>query len=270
MEKEILTVALLGDIVGRPGRRLLRSILPRFIQEKEIDFVVANGENSSGGVGIKKNAMVDLHESGVDVITSGNHIWNKKEAVPLLNAEGTKLVRPANYPQHLPGKGSVLVEKHGVKVGVVNLQGRVFMDPIDSPFSAVDREIETLRSEGAQIILVDFHAEATAEKEAMGFHLLGKASLLVGTHTHVQTSDERIYPEGLGYMTDLGRCGSFFSVLGVKHGDSLRGFLTSIPQRYTPAREDLAMEGLVAKIDVQTGKVIELERFRKFMEDRDV
>ncbi len=256
---------MLGDVIGRPGRKMIRTALPSYRERKRIAFVVANGENLSGCCGVKKDALDDLFSGGVDVVTTGNHVWHRHEVRNLLTTE-PRLLRPANYPDRLPGKGrgSYVVGK--TIVGVMNLQGRTFMDPIDSPFDAADREISLLREEGARIILVDFHAEATAEKEAMAFHLDDRVSFLAGTHTHVQTSDEKIFPGGMGYITDLGRCGSFFSVLGVDHHASLEGFLTCTAKNFTPADHSLMLEGIIAEIDPESGKTLRIERIREPME----
>lgn len=263
-----LRVLMLGDLIGRPGRKMLLRTLPAFRERHGVACVVANGENASGGMGIQRGALDDLFSAGVDVVTSGNHVWHRKEVYGLL-AEEPRLLRPANYPARLPGLGRVVVEKAGVKIGVVNLLGRVFMDPMDDPFTAADREIAALRGSGAQVILVDFHAEATAEKEAFAFYLDGRAALLAGTHTHVQTSDEKILPDGLGYITDLGRCGSFLSVLGVEPKASIEGFLTGIPQNFTPAKSTLMMEGVLADIDPATGRTVRIERIRQQAEAYD-
>jgi metallophosphoesterase (TIGR00282 family) len=261
-----IKILMLGDVVGRPGRQIVKKLLPKFKINNNIDFVVANGENSSGGFGIKQNSFNSLKASGVDVVTSGNHIWNKKEVFEILNSDST-LIRPANYPKTLAGKGSVLFQlKNGIKIGVINILGRVFMPPVDSPFVVVEKEINLLNKK-ADIIIVDFHAEATSEKEAMGFFLRNKVSLLVGTHTHIQTNDAKIFPEGLGYITDLGRCGSFFSTLGMKYDASLKGFLTYVPHSLSPEKKDLAMEGILATINVETKKTVEIKNIRLFAED---
>ncbi len=263
-----LRILMLGDVIGRPGRKMLRVMLPGFRDRHGIHLTVANGENSSGGMGIQRDAMDDLFAAGVDVITTGNHVWHRRTVGDLLKSE-PRLLRPANYPARLPGNGRVTVEKSGVKVGIVNLLGRVFMDPMDNPFEVVERELAALKEAGAQVILVDFHAEATAEKEAMAFHLNGRVSLLAGTHTHVQTSDEKIFPDGMGYITDLGRCGSFFSVLGVEYPASLEGFLTCTGKKFTPAKDSLMMEGVIADIDPATGRAVRIERIRQQAEAQD-
>lgn len=256
---------MLGDLIGRPGRKVIRENLPGFIKEKNIDLVIANGENASGGAGLIESAARDLFESGINVITSGNHIWNKKEIFSFL-PKYSNILRPANYPGTLAGKGSFLFEskEKNVKVGIINLLGRVFMSPIDSPLNAALVEIEKLKCQGAEIIVVDFHAEATAEKEALAIYLSDKVELFAGTHTHVQTSDEKIINGRTGYITDLGRCGSFYSVIGFNEEDSIKNMLTSIPQSFVPAKNDLTIEGVIADFDIRDRKCISIERFRKF------
>ena len=258
-------ILMLGDLIGRPGRKIIRENLRNIIKEDDIDFTIANGENASGGSGLIESAAKDLFESGINVITSGNHIWNKKEIFSFL-PNYSNILRPANYSAALPGKGSVIFEhsEKKVKVGVINLLGRVFMGPIDSPLKAALLEIEKLRNDGADIIVVDFHAEATAEKEALGIYLSDKVELFAGTHTHVQTSDEKIINHRTGYITDLGKCGSFQSVIGFDHEDSIRNLLTDIPQSYVPSKNDMAIEGIVADLDTEKRKCLSIRRFRKF------
>lgn len=258
-------ILMLGDIIGRPGRRVVRDKLPGIIKEKDIDMVVANGENGSGGLGLLEAAARELFDLGIDVITSGNHIWNKKDINAFLES-CPNILRPANYPAGAPGKGSVVFEHKGkgIKVGVLNLIGRTFMSPVDNPFEKAVPEIESLRNGGADIIVVDFHAETTAEKEALGIYLAEKAELVAGTHTHVQTSDEKIILGRCGYITDLGRCGSFNSVLGFNPKESIRGFLTSLPQSFVPAKNDTVIEGIIADFDIDNRKCVSVERLRAF------
>lgn len=262
----ILNILMLGDLIGRPGRKVIKELLPDFVQKNDIDFVAANGENVSGGAGLLESAAKELFNCGVDVITSGNHIWNKKEIYSYIN-NYSQIIRPANYPEGVAGKGSCLfdLKKTGTKIGAVNLLGQVFMSSIDSPFRAAENEILKLRKAGADIVIVDFHAEATAEKEAMGIFLSDKVELVAGTHTHVQTSDARIINERTGYITDLGRCGSFNSVIGFRDKESLKGFLTDVPQSFQPAKNDLAMEGVIAKVDVEKQKCLEIKTIREFL-----
>ncbi len=261
-----IKILMLGDLIGRPGRRVVKELLPEFIKKNDIDVVIANGENVSGGAGLLESGAKELFSSGVDVITSGNHIWNKKEIYSFIG-KYPQIIRPANYPENVPGKGSFLFlhEKSGKNIGVVNILGQVFMSPINSPFEIVEKEISKLRDKGADIVAVDFHAEATAEKEAMGIFLSDKVELVGGTHTHVQTSDARIINCRAGYITDLGRCGSYSSVIGFREKESLQGFLTGIPQGFQPAKKDLVMEGVLAKIDPDESKCVSIRTVREFM-----
>ncbi len=261
----ILKVLMLGDMIGRPGRKVLKNNLKSIIGETEADFVVANGENASGGAGLLEPAAKELFEAGVDVITSGNHIWNKKDITRFISGY-PNILRPANYPEMLPGHGGgvFLCKNKNIKVGVINILGRTFMSPIDSPFVAVDKEISVLRDKGAEIIVVDFHAEATAEKEGMGFYLKDKVELLAGTHTHVQTSDEKILEGKMGYITDLGRCGSYNSVIGFNENESLKGLLTSVNHKFEPSKSDPVIEGIIAEIDVASKRCLKINRLRKF------
>ena len=256
-------ILALGDIVGRHARNAVKDRLPEIIKNYKADFVIVNGENTSGGAGLLEKHATLLHSCGVDVITSGNHIWNKPEIYSFIN--GTPYVlRPANYPDDLPGRGSAVFthEKTGIKVGVLNLLGTVFMPPIDNPFKKALTEIERMRADGADIIVLDFHAEATAEKEAFGIYLSDKIELFFGTHTHVQTSDEKIINERTGYITDLGRCGSFFSVLGFNEKESITGYLTNVPQHFVPAKNDIKIEGIVADFELNPVRCVAIERIR--------
>jgi len=259
-------ILMLGDIIGRPGRHVVRDILLAFIKESMVDMVVANGENASGGAGLLEVSAQDLFKSGIDVITSGNHIWDKKEIYSFIDRY-PQIIRPANYPETVAGKGSFVFEhaQSRLKIGVVNILGQVFMPPIDSPFTAVEREIALVRSRGADIVVVDFHAEATAEKEAMGIFLSDKAELVVGTHTHVQTSDAKIIKGKTGYITDLGRCGSFTSVIGFREKESLKVFFTNIPHGFKPAKLNLVIEGVVADIDVENKACNFIQAIRKYL-----
>ena len=251
-------VLFLGDIIGRPGRKALKKHLFSLVQKHSPAMVIANGENAAGGVGITEEVGQELLAQ-VDVLTSGNHIWDKKEAVDYLQKE-PKLLRPANYPALNPGKGTYLFEASaGHKVGVLNLQGRVFMEPIDCPFRVADEELEKLRAL-TQVVIVDFHAEATSEKQAMGWYLDGRVSAVVGTHTHVPTADERILPEGTAFITDVGMVGGYNSVIGMRRDQALRRFLTSRPQRFEPAKEGIFFSAVFIEVDSQTGKAISIKR----------
>ncbi len=260
---DIINILMLGDVVGRPGRKALIEVLPSILKKEKIVFTVANGENSSGGKALIKSSAEDLFKAGVNVITSGNHVWSKSETYKLL-AENGNILRPHNYPSHLPGSGKcIFTLNNDIKIGVINLQGRVYMPPIDSPFTSADTVLKEFDEEGVVVKVVDFHAEATSEKEALGFYLDGRVSVLAGTHTHVQTSDEKIYDKGMAYITDLGRCGSFNSVLGMNEESSIRHFLTSIPQPYAPKKGEITIEGLIASVDVSTGKALSVKRIRE-------
>jgi 2',3'-cyclic-nucleotide 2'-phosphodiesterase len=260
-----VNILMLGDIIGRPGRKIIKAHLAELIKETGAHFVIANGENASGGAGLLESAAKELFEAGIDVLTSGNHIWNKKDISKFIGSY-SNILRPANYPEMLPGSGSgvFLCKKNDIKIGVVNILGRTFMSPIDSPFTAIDIEIAALREKGARIIVVDFHAEATAEKEAMGFYLKDKVELLAGTHTHVQTSDEKIKGNRMGYITDLGRCGSYSSVIGFNEAESITGFLTSVNQKFEPSKTEPVIEGVIARIDSDSKVCSQITRIRKF------
>jgi metallophosphoesterase (TIGR00282 family) len=252
-------ILFIGDIVGRPGRDLVRHGLPALVDHHRIDLVIANAENAAAGFGITREIGDQLLEMGVDVMTSGNHIWDKKEAFDYIGAE-PRLLRPANYPSGVPGNGSYVARaKNGRSVGVVNVMGRVFMLSIDDPFTVVLREIEALQQR-TRIIFVDFHAEATSEKIAMGWHLDGKVTALVGTHTHVQTADERILPKGTAYLTDVGMTGPHDSVIGVEIAPALGRFLNALPARFETATGNPRLNAVVVDADDETGRAVEIER----------
>jgi metallophosphoesterase (TIGR00282 family) len=250
---------LLGDIVGRPGRDVVERQLPALMQREGIHFVVANGENSAGGSGITPEAAQKLFACGLDVITTGDHIWKKKEVIQLLEKE-PRVLRPANYSPMALGKGWIVVESHnGIPVGVINLLGRVFMQPIDCPFRAVDEVLKEI-SKKVKIVIVDMHAEATSEKIAMGWYLDGRVSAVVGTHTHVQTADERILPNGTAYITDLGMTGPYKSVLGRDIDRVLKAIITQMPTRFDVAEKDVRISGVIITLDSSTGKALEIKR----------
>jgi metallophosphoesterase (TIGR00282 family) len=252
-------VLFIGDIVGKPGRRAVELFLRKVQEEHGVTFTVANGENAAGGFGITPSVAEDLFCAGIDVITTGNHVWDKKEALQLLPKEH-RLLRPLNYPPGTPGVGSVVMkDSAGSPVAVINIEGRVFMRPQACPFRAVEEEIALLRKE-ARVILVDFHAEATSEKLAMGWYLDGKVSAVFGTHTHVQTADERILPEGTAYITDVGMTGPSESVIGVKKDIILRRFLTSLPERFETALGFPQFQAVVADISDDDGRAVSLAR----------
>lgn len=253
-----VSVLFIGDVIGRPGRKALKEHLSALVRKCDPSLIIANAENAAGGIGLTEKIAGELFES-VDVLTSGNHIWDKKEILELLKKE-PRLLRPANYPPHNPGHGTyVFSDAQGRKIAILNLQGRVFMEPIDCPFKVADRELETLR-ETTAVILVDFHAEATSEKQAMGWYLDGKVSAVVGTHTHVPTADERILPGGTAYITDIGMVGGYNSVIGIKKDQAILRFLSSRPQRFEPSKEGMIFSYLCVDIDARTGKALRIRR----------
>jgi metallophosphoesterase (TIGR00282 family) len=254
-----MRILFIGDIVGRPGRELVRKGLRGLVEHHEIDLVIANAENSANGFGVTRDISVTLLELGVDVMTSGNHIWDKKEVIEYIGHE-PRLLRPANYPAGVPGRGSYLAQtRDGRAVGVINVMGRVFMLNIDDPFAVVLREIEAMRHR-TKVIVVDFHAEATSEKVAMGWHLDGKVTLVVGTHTHVQTADDRILPGGTAYLTDAGMTGPHDSIIGMEREPSLARFLNGMPSRFEPATGNPRLNGLVVEADDKTGRATNITR----------
>jgi metallophosphoesterase (TIGR00282 family) len=254
-----MKILFIGDIVGRPGRELVRKGLRALVEHHGVDFVIANAENSAAGFGVTKDIGDTLLEFGIDVMTSGNHIWDKKEVIEYIGAQ-PRLLRPANYPAGVPGRGAYVGQTgDGRAVGVINVMGRVFMLNIDDPFSVVLKEIEAMKSR-TRVIIVDFHAEATSEKVAMGWHLDGKATLVVGTHTHVQTADERILPNGTAYLTDAGMTGPHDSIIGMEREPSLARFLNGMPTRFEPATGNPRLNGVVVEADDRTGRALGVTR----------
>jgi len=248
-----MNILLIGDIFGQTGRNAVRGLLPKLKKDNNIEFTVANGENSAGGSGITQKIADELFSYGVDVITSGDHIWKNRDILKIIDRD-SRILRPANYPNGAPGKGyGIFITNVGNKVGVINLMGRVFMAPLDCPFKAASKIVTELSGK-TPIIIVDFHAEATSEKKAMGWYLDGKVSCVAGTHTHVPTRDYRILPQGTGYITDLGMAGSQDSVIGVQTEPALRRFLTQMPARFEPARENVWLYGIIISINPDTGR----------------
>jgi metallophosphoesterase (TIGR00282 family) len=254
-----LRILLIGDIVGRPGRDLVRRGLAALVEHHAVDLVIANAENAAAGFGITREIGDQLLDWGIDVLTSGNHIWDKKEAIDYIGAEA-RLLRPVNYPAGVPGNGSYLARtEDGRSAGVINVMGRVFMIAIDDPFASVLREIEAMRQR-TRVIVVDFHAEATSEKMAMGWYLDGKVTAVIGTHTHVQTADERILPKGTAYLTDVGMTGPHDSVIGVETEVALRRFLNAMPARFETATANPRLNGVIVEADEKTGLATRIER----------
>ncbi|MDQ5984973.1 MAG: 2',3'-cyclic-nucleotide 2'-phosphodiesterase [Syntrophus sp. SKADARSKE-3] len=254
-----MRILFIGDIVGKPGRLAVRELLPRLIADRQVDFVIANCENAAAGFGVTKDIVDDLFGYQIDVLTSGNHIWDKKEVMEFID-DYEALLRPANYPVRAPGHGSVLMPTPaGIRVGVINLAGRIFMHPLDCPFLSAEKEIARIGKQ-ADVIFVDIHAEATSEKIAMGWFLDGKVSAVVGTHTHVQTADERILPQGTAYLTDAGMTGPFDSVIGTRKETVLDRFLLQMPNKFDVAKGDIRIQGVLIDIDETNGKALAIER----------
>lgn len=259
-----MRILMIGDVIGKPGREAVRNIVPGLREEKAIDLVIANGENTAGGFGLTLETASELLDSGVDVLTSGNHIWDKKEIIPYLDDtqdEGLPVIRPANYPDS-PGRG--YIRRGGVTV--LNLMGRVFMAPLDCPFRTADRVLEEIRAtDPGNVIIVDFHAEATSEKQAMGWYLDGRVSGVFGTHTHVGTVDARILPKGTAYLTDVGMTGPVNSVIGSDHAAVLERFLTSMPQRLEVASGPCVLNSVLVDVDEELGTASALERIDRMV-----
>lgn len=251
-----MNILCIGDVVGKTGRDFISNNMAQIIKEHGIDFVIANGENSAHGVGITRSTYEELVYAGVDVITLGNHTWAKKEVTDFIE-EKLNLIRPANFPENNPGRGYTIIEKAGKKIAVVNLVGRVYMESFDDPFRKADEILSKIQDQ-ADIIIVDFHAEATSEKLAMGWYLDGRVTAVFGTHTHVQTSDERILPKGTGYITDIGMTGPYDSILGVDKDIIIKKFVTLMPSRFEVAEGRAVFGAIVLKLD--DDKLIEIKR----------
>jgi len=265
-------ILFIGDIVGQPGRQAIRQLLPGLRERHALDFVIANGENSAGGNGITPGTAGEIFSAGVDAITSGDHLWDQKEVMDLLASEG-RFLRPLNYPPGTPGRGSAIFEVQSLKskgqspilIAVVNAQGRTFMPPLENPFLLAAEEVKKLRQQ-TKIIFVDFHAEATSEKIAFARMLDGQVSAVVGTHTHVQTADEQIFPGGTAYLTDAGFTGPHEGVLGREIEPVLKRFLTGMPQRFEVAKNHILLNGAVIEIDAASGKALNIQRVSEKLE----
>jgi metallophosphoesterase (TIGR00282 family) len=264
----MIHILFIGDIVGRPGRDLVRRGLPAIVSRHQIDLVIANVENAAAGFGVTPDLAADLLQLGVDVMTGGNHTYDKKEILPYFAYE-PRLLRPANFPDGAPGQGRYLARtRRGVSVGVVNIIGRVFMAPLDDPFVRAREEIDALRAD-ARVMLVDFHAEATSEKVAMGWHLDGQVTAVVGTHTHVQTADNRVLPNGTAYITDCGMTGGHDGVIGVDRHAILQRFMTGLPQRFEVATGDPRLNGVIIAADETTGRAHAIDRLSLTLNEID-
>jgi metallophosphoesterase (TIGR00282 family) len=255
----MLRLLFLGDVIGEPGRKAVIEMVPKLKQAWGIDFVVVNGENAAAGRGITGKINIDLLRAGVAVVTSGDHIWDQKEVISYIETE-PRLLRPINYPPGTPGRGSIVLETAKGKVGVINVQGRTFMQPsLENPFRLVDEEVSRLRAE-THVIFVDMHAETTSEKIALGRFLDGKVSAVAGTHTHVQTADEQIFPGGTAFICDAGMCGPTESVLGREMQPIIQRFLSSMPVNFPVARGEVKLHGILVDVDLSTGKARSIRR----------
>ena len=254
-----MKLLFVGDVIGKPGRRALHNLLPRLVDHHRADYVVVNVENAAGGFGITPEVLHDVEDLSIDVFTTGNHVWDKKEGLPILDRV-PNLLRPANYPEGNPGTGLHVGETAaGVPVAVMNLEGLVFMHNLDSPFRTADRLLKELDPR-VKVVLVDFHAEATSEKQAMGFYLDGRVSAVLGTHTHVPTADERVLPKGTALLTDVGMTGPYESVIGMRADKVLKRFLLQTPSSFEVAKRDVRLAGAVIDVDEATGKARGIER----------
>jgi hypothetical protein len=262
MPSKGVRLILIGDVVGRGGRRFVQAVLPLVRAKFAPDVVVANGENSAGGLGVIKRTADELFEAGVNVLTGGNHIWDKKEALELLKTE-QRILRPLNYHSSTPGNGSMVYHTAGGHpVLIVSLQGRVFMEPVvDNPFTAID---EFLKKNKVPAVLVDFHAEATAEKQAMGFFLDGRVSALLGTHTHVPTADARILEHGTAYQTDIGMTGSLDSVIGMTREPIISKFYDGMHRKFEVAKDNPILDMTLVDVDPKNGRALNIQAFRFF------
>ncbi|MFA5039524.1 MAG: TIGR00282 family metallophosphoesterase [Candidatus Omnitrophota bacterium] len=262
-----MKILFIGDIVGSPGRRAVKALVPGLRRKHGIDVVIANAENAAGGSGITPRVARDLFQSGCDVLTSGDHVWRRPDVIELLHTQ-PYILRPLNFPKMTPGHGSaVFTTQQGVKVGVVCLLGRIFIDAmVESPFHVAQEELKTLRQE-TPVILVDLHAEATSEKVAMGWFLDGRVSAVVGTHTHIQTADEQILPQGTAYLTDAGMTGPYDSVIGRNKDRIIERFLTGMPTRFELGIGDVRLCGALIEVDEKTGKAIAIERVKEKFAD---
>jgi metallophosphoesterase (TIGR00282 family) len=261
-----LKILFVGDVYGKPGRRAAAEIIPELISTHDVEFCVVNGENAAGGFGITENISKKFHAYGADVITTGNHVWDQKEAMPFIMS-GDRILRPANFPPGTGGRGSgVFQSRNGTPVGVICIQGRINMKPLDCPFRLGEELAAELQKE-TRVILVDFHAEATSEKIAYGWFLDGKVSAVFGTHTHVQTADESILPGGTAYITDAGMTGPHDSVIGARKEPAIRRFVDQMPVRFEPASDNVKLCGMLVEVDVESGKATSLERLRIDLEE---
>ena len=257
-----MRILFIGDVVGEPGRRAIRELVPKLKSSEKLDFVIANSENIAAGSGVTPSLADELFDSGVDVLTSGDHIWKRKEVLDYIGISN-RLLRPANYPEGAPGLGATVIKSEsGESVGVINLIGRVFMQSVDCPFKVAKKEVESLKRK-SRIIIVDMHAEATSEKVALGWYLDGEVSAVIGTHTHIQTADEKILPGGTAFISDAGMTGPYDGVIGRKKEQILARFLSQMPTKFEMAEGDIQLHGVIVDIDSKTGKANSIKRIQK-------
>jgi metallophosphoesterase (TIGR00282 family) len=254
-----MRLLFVGDVIGKPGRQALKRLLPRIVDERRTDYVIVNVENLAGGFGVTPETIAELDELPIDCMTTGNHVWDKKEVFELFDRE-PRLLRPANYPEGNPGRGLHIGETAaGIPVATLNLEGQVFMKNVDSPFAVADRLFASLDGR-ARVVFVDMHAEATSEKQAMGIHLDGRASAVVGTHTHVPTADERILPGGTAFLTDVGMTGPYEGVIGFRSDRVLQRFLLQTPSTFEVAKRDVRLAAVLVEVDEKSGRATGIER----------
>ncbi|MEJ5227380.1 TIGR00282 family metallophosphoesterase [Thermodesulfovibrio sp.] len=256
---DTVNILFIGDIVGKPGRNVVKAVLPKLIDHYNAELVIANGENAAGGFGITEKVAEELFSYGIDILTTGNHVWDKKETLPFI-AKEPKILRPLNYPEGVPGTGSTTVKtKNNQIVAVVNVLGRIFMNVLDCPFRTTKEEIERLKKD-TNLIIIDFHAEATSEKLAFAFYLDGKVSAIIGTHTHVQTADERILPKGTAYITDVGMTGPENSIIGFRETEVIEKFLTQMPKKFEVPATSAILSAVHIEINSSDGLARKIER----------
>jgi len=264
-----LKILFVGDIFGDSGRKALERKMPELIAAYKPDFCIANGENAAGGKGITYNTAQSIFESGIEVITMGNHTWARKEVLKIIDS-GIKIIRPANYPRGVPGKGRIVIEKKGVRLAIINLLGRIYMDcPADCPFQTADRELNFLNGQ-ADLTLVDIHAEATSEKAALAYYLDGRVSCVLGTHTHVQTADERILPKGTAFISDVGMTGPADGVIGVDRDLIIKKFTLGLPIQHNVAKGRTQINAVIITIDDEQNKVVDIKRIAEYVNFSDL
>lgn len=254
-----LNVLFIGDIVGKPGRQIVKVLLPKLKEEYKIEFVIANGENAAGGFGITENIAKEIFSYGVDLITTGNHVWDKKEVIAYI-AKEPRILRPLNYPQGVPGTGSIVTKtRKDALIAVLNVSGRIFMSLLDCPFKTTMEEIKRIKQQ-TNLIFIDFHAEATSEKMAFAYYFDGQVSAVIGTHTHVQTADEKILPKGTAYITDVGMTGPEDSIIGFKKEEIIEKFLDNMPRKFEVPSSPAILSGVIVEVDIDSGLAKNIKR----------